>query len=202
MARVAAVPSHMKGAIAMALVVSLWAGGTTASGQLLRVGITSGIAAAEPANKHDETTGAFLHQFLESLVAYREDMTVGPLLAQRIDVSDDGKSYTFTLREGLQFHNAAPVTSAEVRWSWERYLTRDWGTGCRGMFDGSGPAYLRPSHVLKIETPDIRTVVFHLNSPNGLFLHQMASHYCITGILHPQSANADGSMGRDRKSVV
>ena len=196
MVRVIAVLNHMKSAITIALVASLWAGVTTASGQLLRVGITSGIAAAEPANKHDETTAAFLHQFLESLVAYREDMTVGPLLAQRIDVSNDGKAYTFTLREGLQFHNAAPVTSAEVRWSWERYLTRDWGTGCRGMFDGSGPAYLRPSHVLKIETPDIRTVVFHLNSPNGLFLHQMASHYCITGILHPQSANADGSMGR------
>lgn len=196
MARAVPMLNHMKSAAAIALITSFWIGGAAGGERILRVGITSGIAAAEPANKHDEATAAFLHQFLESLVAYREDMTVGPLLAERIDISNDGKIYTFTLREKLQFHNAAPVTSAEVRWSWERYLSRDWGTGCRGMFDGSGPTYLRPSHVLKIETPDVRTVIFHLDSPNGLFLHHMASHYCVTGILHPQSVDSNGSMQR------
>lgn len=183
----------MKTSIAIVLLSVLCAGGASAHG-LLRIGMSSGIAAVEPANKHDEATAAFLHQFLESLVAYREDMTVGPLLAERVDVAADGKSYTFTLRDGLQFHNGAPVTSAEVRWSWQRYLSRDWGSGCRGMFDGSGPMYLRPSHVLSIETPDARTAIFRLSSPNGLFLHQMASNYCVTAILHPQSVGADGTM--------
>jgi peptide/nickel transport system substrate-binding protein len=171
----------------------LLSGVATAAGKVLRVGVSTGVKSSEFTTKHDEVTGAVLHHVYEPLVAYRDDMSIGPMVAERYEVSNDGKTYTFKIREGIVFHNGAPVTSAEVKWTWNRYLSRDWGDRCRGHFDGSEEIYLRPSHVLSVEAPDPRTVVFRLASPNGLFLHQMASNYCITGILHPDSVNADGS---------
>jgi len=59
---------------------------------------------------------------VEGLVAFREDATVGPLLADKVDVSADGTVYTFTLRDGIRFHNGAPMTAEDVVWAWQRYL--------------------------------------------------------------------------------
>lgn len=183
----------MRRSIWVALLAGLALSGTAAAQKVLRVGVHTGIKSSEFTTKHDEVNAAMLHQIYEPLVAYRDDMSIGPMVAERYDISRDGKTYTFKLRDGITFHNGAPVTSREVKWSWDRYLSRDWGDRCRGHFDGSEEIYLRPSHVLKVETPDAGTVVFRLASPNALFLHQMASNYCIAAILHPDSVNADGS---------
>ncbi len=58
-----------------------------------------------------------------------------PLLAKPVDLSADGLTYTFKLREGVKFHNGEPLTSADVLWSWQRYLNpkTDWR---RADFDG------------------------------------------------------------------
>ena len=44
-----------------------------------------------------------------------------PALAERFTVAADSKSATFTLRNGLKFHNAEPVTPQYVKWSYENY---------------------------------------------------------------------------------
>src|SRR3546814_4127185 len=57
---------------------------------------------------------------VEGLVAAREDGSVGPMLADRWTVSPDGRTYRFHLREGVRFHNGAPLTAAAVVWSLNR----------------------------------------------------------------------------------
>ncbi|WP_246791304.1 ABC transporter substrate-binding protein [Bradyrhizobium commune] len=44
------------------------------------------------------------------------------MLAKTIETSADGRTCTFTLREGVTFHDGAPLTSREVVWTWERFL--------------------------------------------------------------------------------
>lgn len=161
----------------------------------LRVAITADIRGTNPGVTRDGNTDTVLHHVVESLVAYRDDLTVAPLLAQTVTASSDNRVFRFKLRQGLRFHNGAPVTSREVKWSWERMLDRKTGFRCRSWYDGSDEAGFG-AKIVAIETPDPLTVVFYLDRPNNAFLDEMASLQCITAILHPASVGPDGSWRR------
>lgn len=60
----------------------------------------------------------------ESLVALDENLAPQPLLAESVDQSDDGKSYTFHLREGVKFHNGKEMTAEDVVASMNRWLEK------------------------------------------------------------------------------
>jgi len=73
------------------------------------------------------------------------------------EVSDDGKTYTFKLKEGLQFADGTPVTAQDYVRAWERI-------GLEG--DVSGLVQL---YVESVEAPDDQTVVYHLTDAYGFF---------------------------------
>jgi peptide/nickel transport system substrate-binding protein len=161
--------------------------------QRLNVALNADIRNLDPGVNRDENTDLVMHHVVETLVAFRADLTIAPALADSWLVSDDGKTYTFKLRRGVKFHNGAPLTSAEVRWSWERYLRPGSAWSCRSWFDGSaGPEELGVK-VVAIDTPDAATVVFRLDRPSALFLAQLASIQCTGAILHPDSVAPDGT---------
>jgi len=85
------------------------------SAQTLRTTIPSDIRGLMPGNSPDVYTGAILQNVYEGLVAWKSDGSVAPMLADRIEISPDGKIYTFTLRDGVIFHNGAPAPRR--RWS-------------------------------------------------------------------------------------
>jgi peptide/nickel transport system substrate-binding protein len=156
---------------------------------LLRTIITTDIHGLMPGNSTDDNTGLVLQNIYEGLVAWRTDGTVAPMLASNIAVSPDGKTYAFTLRDGVKFHNGAPLTSREVAWTWERFLDPKSGWPCRPYFDGT-----RQVKITSIETPSPTQVVFHLAEPFGAFLSLMARSDCDgTGIAHPESIGPDGT---------
>jgi len=158
----------------------------------LRTIITTDIRGLMPGNSPDDNTGLVLQNIYEGLVAWRTDGTVAPMLASDIAVSPDGKTYTFTLRDGVKFHNGASLTSHEVVWTWERFLDPKSGWPCRAYFDGT-----RQVKIASVEAPSPMQVVFHLAEPFGAFLSLMARADCDgTGIAHPDSVGADGVWSR------
>jgi len=159
-------------------------------GKTLRVSLASDIRSTQFGVNRDENTDTVLHHVVEGLVAYREDLTVGPLLAESWEVSEDGRSYTFTLRPGLRFHNGQVVTASDVKWSWEYLLNPRSRWLCRNWYDGTGETGIR---IQKIETLDERTVRFELAEPNYLFLARMAHMVCLCGIIHRDSLDAHGN---------
>lgn len=79
-----------------------------------------------------------------------------PCLAESWSASEDGLSYTFVIRKEAKFHNGDPVTSEDVKFSFERY---------------KGASHeLMHSQVASIETPDPQHVVFKLKQPWPDFL--------------------------------
>jgi len=132
-------------------------------------------------------TDNILGNVVESLVALRADLSVGPMLADSWDITPDGKTYTFHLRHGVLFHNGVPVTSAEVKWSFQYLMKRSSGFECRSVFDGN-----RGVKVLAVRTPDPYTVVFELDRPYALFLKQMVDPRCPLAVLHPSSVDSAG----------
>jgi peptide/nickel transport system substrate-binding protein len=80
--------------------------------------------------------------------------------------SDDGKTYTFKIRQDVQFHDGSPLTAADVAASWNRIIFAPEGTaGGRAGYD---------LLVDKVEAPDPRTVVFQLKFATTAFLPALA----------------------------
>jgi len=156
------------------------------SGGTLTIALNSDIRSVEPGINRDANTDTVIQILFEGLVAHRADLSVGPALAQSWTVSDDGKTYTFRLREGARFHNGAPVTSAEVKWTWDRLMSQT-GWNCKRTFDGSSGL-----KVLAVEAPDPATVVYRLDAPQAIFLKQLANVQCHVLVAHPSSVDADG----------
>ncbi|MES2532205.1 MAG: ABC transporter substrate-binding protein [Pseudomonadota bacterium] len=154
----------------------------------LRVQVNSDIRSTEPGGNRDDNTDTIMLHTFEGLVALREDTSVGPLLASKVDISADGLTYTFTLRDGVKFHNGATLTAQDVLWSWQRYMKPETGWRCLPEFDGKGV-----TKVLSVEAPNPKTVVMKLERASGLFLSTMARPDCGgTAILHSSSVGADG----------
>ncbi|MCR0981065.1 ABC transporter substrate-binding protein [Roseomonas populi] len=80
-----------------------------------------------------------------------------PLLAESMAVSDDGLTYTFTLRRGVRFHTGRTMTSADVKYSYD-YV--------RNPANGS-PGALDFGTIAEIGAPDDHTVVVRLSEPNA-----------------------------------
>ncbi|WP_369364572.1 ABC transporter substrate-binding protein [Streptomyces sp. CG4] len=87
----------------------------------------------------------------------------------------DATVWTYTLKKGLKYEDGTPITSADIKYGIERsfapelsggapYL-RDWLSGAA---DYQGP-YKDKKGLSAIETPDARTIVFHLDKPEGEF---------------------------------
>ncbi|MEJ2147923.1 MAG: ABC transporter substrate-binding protein [Chloroflexota bacterium] len=72
-------------------------------------------------------------------------------------VSDDGMTYTFTLRDGIQFADGTPLTAQDYVRSWDRI-------GLEGDVSG-----LMQLYITDVTAPDDKTVVVQLNAPYGFF---------------------------------
>ncbi|MCP2163608.1 ABC transporter substrate-binding protein [Goodfellowiella coeruleoviolacea] len=87
--------------------------------------------------------------------------------------SDDGRTWTYTLREGLKFSDGTPIRSQDVKWGVERSFAPAFtggGLGYHKTLLVGGADYRGPfegQRLASIETPDERTLVFHLARPYG-----------------------------------
>jgi peptide/nickel transport system substrate-binding protein len=155
---------------------------------LIRVRLNADVRSTDPGVNRDGNTDAVMMHMVEGLVAFREDTSVGPMLAAAIEIAPDGLAYTFRLREGVRFHNGATLGSADVRFAWERYMRRETNWRCRGEFEGG------VTRVVALETPDALTVIFRIDRPSALFLTTLARADCgAAGVYHRDSLNADGT---------
>ena len=154
----------------------------------LRVRLNADIRSTDPGVNRDANSDAVVFHLMEGLVALKEDTSVAPMLASRVDVASDGLSYTFRLREGIKFHNGAPLTAEDVVWAFKRYMEPATQWRCLSELDGRGA-----SKVVDIAASDAKTVVFKLEKPSALFLTTLARPDCGgAGIYHRSSVGADG----------
>lgn len=94
------------------------------------------------------------------LVAQDFNLNPIPDLAERWEVSPDGRTYTFHLAPAAEFHDGAPVTSEDVRFTFEQLLLKYHSRTRSSIGD----------NLRRIETPDPHTVVFEFDRPYAAFL--------------------------------
>jgi oligopeptide transport system substrate-binding protein len=90
------------------------------SQNVLRYAITTEPTTFDPALVRDGPTIDMLFHVFEGLVQWDENNRVRPNLAESWSVSEDGRTYTFTLKKGVRFHNGREVTAEDFKYSIER----------------------------------------------------------------------------------
>ena len=83
--------------------------------------------------------------------------------------TDEGKTYTFKIRDGVKFHDGTPLTAADVAASWNEIVFPP-----EGVFSARKSFY---EMVDKIEAPDPHTVLFHLKFATGAFIPALADPF-------------------------
>lgn len=121
-----------------------------------------------------------LRYLYRSLVTYKAEpgaasLEVVPDLATTTgEMSDGGKTWTFTLKDGLKYEDGSPIVAADVKYNVERSFAPELPGGpnyARLVLDG-GEKYKGPykdGSLKSIETPDDRTIVFRLKRPVAEF---------------------------------
>src|SRR6185436_10820132 len=136
----------------------------------LRVGVVGLPPLIDPAAALDGAGALVARQVFDTLVTFRDGSTeVDPALATRWNVSRDGLTWTFWLRDGARFHDGTAVTGPEVAASFHRQLAAD-------ASGAAWPALLRgrPGVIKEVRAPDARTVQVVLLQPYAPLLTVLA----------------------------
>lgn len=141
-------------------------GGTKSNGNSVTVGIAQDLSNLDPQRNATAGIREVLFNIFEGLVKASPDGSVTEAVASDYEISTDGKTYTFTLREGVTFHNGKPVTAEDVVYSLER---------CAGSENDGTPLVSAFSIVQSVAAPDESHVVVTLSEPNLEFINSMTA---------------------------
>ncbi len=99
----------------------------------------------------------------DPLVGRDEHFNLQPALAERWETPDP-LTYIFHLRQGVRFHNGQPLTSRDVKWTFDSLINGKIRSPKASTF----------ASVVSIETPDDYTVIFHLKQPYASLLWNLS----------------------------
>jgi peptide/nickel transport system substrate-binding protein len=160
-------------AVVLTLAVVPAAGGQPAGEAVMAWHVTIAPSWFDPSTAPPQITPfGLLYAIHDALVRPYPGHKMGPSLAESWKESPDGKVYEFKLRRGLTFHNGDPVTTEDVKFSFERYK-------------GAGAKELQ-ARVREVEAVDPLTVRFHLKEPWPDFMIFVGTTATAAGIVVPK----------------
>lgn len=135
----------------------------------------------DPALVRTVRSAVYVMEIFSGLVTFDQNMKLVPDIAEKWEVSDDGKTYAFYLRKGVRFHNGREVTASDFKYSMERACDPDTGAktaenylgdivGAKQMLTGEA------EHISGIKVIDGYTLEITIDAPKPYFLAKLAHH--------------------------
>ncbi|HHO55759.1 MAG TPA: ABC transporter substrate-binding protein, partial [Trueperaceae bacterium] len=132
-----------------------------------------------------EIARVMYHNVFEGLVRFKEDGEIVPALAESWQVSDDGLSWTFKIREGVKFHDGSDLTLDDIVAKFNRAKDPD-----------SGHVHTKYYTAIEsIEAGENNTVTFTLNKPSSSLLFNLARPDSIIYPAAKQESQASAPIG-------
>ncbi len=151
-------------------------------GGVLRIGVQGDPVELDPGLVLLDAAGLVIDFVYEGLTHEAPDLSPEPRLATSWDITDDGLTYTFHLREGVMFHNGRALVAADVKYTIDRIMNPDTGSPWQGD----------TASISSVEAPDDATVVLTLNRPDVSVLSTLARRGF--GIVPQEEVEANGDL--------
>jgi peptide/nickel transport system substrate-binding protein len=139
-----------------------------APGATIKAGIVTPTAAINPVTVADQGGLDMLAQTGEYLCLSTQSLTLTPVLATSWTPNATADVWTFKIRQGVKFHNGAPLTAADVVYTYKLQTNPKGSSNALSAFGG----VLTPAGVTQV---DDFTVQFKLAAPNGNFPYLTSS---------------------------
>lgn len=171
--------------VALALLVTAFA--QPKMGGVLRAGMQTDPVGLDPHTTQATATRNMLENVYDTLVMFDSQMQIVPALAESWETSEDGLTWTFTLRQGVTFHDGSALKASDVAFSLNRIKDPALASPRSGDFEV----------VESVTAPDDSTVVITLTSPFSPLLSKLAQSLNV--IVSEAVANANNN---DLNNVV
>ncbi len=158
------------------------AANTHASEDVVYIGVAQDFDSLDPHHMTAAGTKEVLFNVFEGLVKPNSDGQIVPAVASKVTKSSDGLNYTFTLRDGIKFHNGDTVDMQDVIYSIER------------RWDGKDSvAYLKALSVIKELKVNGSELTIVLSEPSNEFLAAIMNVYIIPSDYDAQETSPVGT---------
>ncbi|PWW08821.1 oligopeptide transport system substrate-binding protein [Paenibacillus cellulosilyticus] len=158
-------------------------GSGAATSKVFRMNISTEPPTLDPAQSQDQVSFTVLNGLYEGLTRKDENGQNIPGIAEKWDISEDGKTYTFHLREDAKWSNGDPVTAGDFEFAWKRALDPElkpepsayayqlyYIVNAESYNTGKGAT----ADQVGVKATDDHTLVVNLNSPTPYFLSLMS----------------------------
>ncbi len=134
------------------------------------------VAGLSPADTGPTVQAVVIYNLLNPLVYYNEFVELESVLAESYEVSEDGKTYTFNLHQGVQFHDGTELSAEDVKYTYDFYGNPDNATAIQGDFFGIG----------SVDAPDQYTVVVNMDEVNAASLASWGATGIVPAAYHAE----------------
>lgn len=127
------------------------------------------LVQTDPATISSDSEVFVANAVYDYLVDIDSDSNIIPRLATEWAISEDGLTYTFTLAEGVNFHDGSPLTAADVVWTFDRLRDPDNGYPTSDLY----------ANIASIEATGDLEVTFTLTETNPFFLYDLSDNHAL-----------------------
>jgi peptide/nickel transport system substrate-binding protein len=153
-------------AVAIAALVSASAYGGSKAKKVIVDGSTGTVVNIDPANEYDYDSFSVDLNIFQGLYGFPHGAKLQPVLATGCTHSSDLKTWTCKLRHGVKFSNGDPMTSADVKYSFDRVQA----------IKGDQGIYTLLSYLNSTTTKGAYTVVFHLSHADSIWPYILSTN--------------------------
>ena len=135
---------------------------------VLKINLASEPAKVDPALNSSVDGACLAVNMFEGLYTYDKDGNLQPALAENTEISEDGMTYTFTLRDGLKWSDGTDLTAKDFEYAWKRAAAPETAADYGYMFDAIAKNADGALDVVASE--DGKTLTVKLVAPCAYFL--------------------------------
>jgi oligopeptide transport system substrate-binding protein len=154
----------------------------------------------DPHLTSDTTSAALVVEIYSGLVTLNTNLELEPDIAERWEVSNEGTTYTFFLRDNARFHDGKPITAQDFKWSFDRSASPETASpvadtylndiiGAQAVFDGAA------TEISGVQVIDERTLQINIDAPKAYFLAKLT--YPTAFVLDRENVESGGRTWTD-----
>jgi len=188
--------------VCLVIVSGCTSAGPGASGQLGGDDGTVTFAVADfendsldPAMETTTAIRATKYLMWDALLEIGPNGEIAPGIAESWEMSADGLSWTFRIRDGVTFHNGEPLTADDVKFSLDRN---------RNEAAAGGSSALANEQIDRVDVIDDYTVVVHTKGPQPSLPYVLSPHESVAGIIEPKDylLNEGGESFEEQRQLL